>query len=53
MHEEIHSKKISINVCLKQLFNFALRAHHRFFMHGILKSTPISPVEAICNVSER
>ncbi len=35
----ISPNKIPNNVCLKQVFNFVLRAHHRFFMHTIGKTS--------------
>jgi hypothetical protein len=44
---------ISQYVCLKQVFNSALRAHHHFFMHTIGKTAPISLLETICAVSGR
>jgi hypothetical protein len=52
------SAQIALNtilkyVCLKEVFNFAVRAHHDFFMHTIGKNGPISLLEAICAVSTR
>jgi hypothetical protein len=48
-----YSQGISKYVCLKQVFNFAVRALHHFYLHTIGKTAPISLLEAICAVSER